>query len=447
MAYDSDELFANTAPLRLFLTAALPGAVGMLASALYDVADGIFVGQFLGESAFAAINLAMPFVIICFAFGDLIGVGSSVPISHALGRGDRDEANNIFSCSVIMIIATGAVLGLALTLGAGPLMTLMGAEGELHRMAMRYLQIYAFFSPITTLLFAIDNFLKISGHVHRSLMLNILMAVLGAVIEFTFLAVFGMGTWGAALAYCLSMSIRVFVGFWPFFRKRMTLDFVRPRFSLETTVLVVKLGMSTFLANVAGRIASIYLNMVLLAEGGEEAVSVWGVLMLVDGLMMPLVYGSIDALQPAVGYNWGAKRYDRVRALEKYCFIAAGVISLCMVALINLVPDQLTRLFIGNATPEFLQMARRAFRFETITYLTWWFSFAVQSYATAVGKPRMATVITFLRTFAFPVAATFALRPLGLTGVWLVLPISCVAAAVLAAVMLVRYGAELKLVD
>ena len=93
---DQNALFAKTPPGKLCLIAAIPGAIGMLASALYQLVDGILVGQVLGEAAFAAINLAMPFVIINFALADLIGVGSSVPISVRLGQGDKDAANNIF---------------------------------------------------------------------------------------------------------------------------------------------------------------------------------------------------------------------------------------------------------------------------------------------------------------------------------------------------------------
>ena len=148
---DSKTLFANTPPGRLFFMAALPGSIGMLASALYQLIDGILVGQVLGEAAFAAINLAMPFVIINFALADLVGVGSSVPIAVRLGQGDERAANNIFTCACLLIVGTGALLGAALFLAAPLLMALMGAEGELASLATLYLRVYALFSPVTTI--------------------------------------------------------------------------------------------------------------------------------------------------------------------------------------------------------------------------------------------------------------------------------------------------------
>ena len=108
---NSNALFAKTPPLKLFFIASIPGAVSMLASALYQTLDGVFVGQFLGATAFAALNLAMPFVIINFSLADLIGVGSAVPISICLGRKDEQEANNIFTCACLMIVGAGVGVG------------------------------------------------------------------------------------------------------------------------------------------------------------------------------------------------------------------------------------------------------------------------------------------------------------------------------------------------
>ena len=113
---DPKTLFARTAPGRLFFLAAVPGAVGMLASALYQLIDGILVGQVLGEAAFAAINLAMPFVIINFALSDMIGVGSSVLISVRLGQKETGEASNVFTCACLLIVGTGLAVGAVLWL-------------------------------------------------------------------------------------------------------------------------------------------------------------------------------------------------------------------------------------------------------------------------------------------------------------------------------------------
>ena len=152
----------------------------------------LFVGQGLGSTAFAAINLAMPFVIINFALADLIGVGSSVPISISLGQGKKDEANGIFSSSVLLIVGASAVLGFVLFLLAPLMISLMGAEGEFRDLAILYLRVYVAFSPVTTIVFAMDNYLKICGKVKTSMALNIMMSVCAAVLEVIFIFVFSL---------------------------------------------------------------------------------------------------------------------------------------------------------------------------------------------------------------------------------------------------------------
>lgn len=444
---DSRELFAKTPPLRLFFIAALPGAVSMLASALYQMLDGVFVGQYLGETAFAALNLAMPFVIINFALADLIGVGSAVPISVNLGKGEKREANNIFTCACIMIIVAGAAVGALLYAFAPALMALMGAEGEFAALAVQYMRVYALCSPVTTIIFAVDNYLRICGYIRGSMWLNILMSALSAVLEFLFLGVFDFGIWGAALATSLGMLICVLIAFVPFLRGRALLSFTKPRFSMAMTRQIVSCGSPNFLNNIAGRITSIIMNAILVRLGGETAVSVYGILMFADGFIQPLLYGMCDSLQPAVGYNWGARAFSRVRAIEKCCFTASAVVSLGSTVLVALIPGLITRLFVSDPAPEVMEMSVTALRIFALTYITRWFSFATQSYMLAIETALPASLISVSTALVFPVLLIAALYPLGLTGIWMNFPLTSVLAGVMSIVILKKLRAWLNRPD
>ena len=444
---DSRELFAKTPPLRLFFIAALPGAVSMLASALYQTLDGVFVGQYLGETAFAALNLAMPFVIINFALADLIGVGSAVPISVNLGKGEKREADNIFTCACIMIIIAGAAVGALLYAFAPALMALMGAEGEFASLAVQYLRVYALCSPVTTIIFAVDNYLRICGYIRGSMWLNILMSALSAVLEFLFLGVFDFGIWGAALATSLGMLICVLIAFVPFLRGKALLSFTKPRFSMAMTRQIVSCGSPNFLNNIAGRITSIIMNAILVRLGGETAVSVYGILMFADGFIQPLLYGMCDSLQPAVGYNWGARAFSRVRAIEKCCFTASAVVSLGSTVLVALIPGLITRLFVSDPAPEVMEMSVTALRIFALTYITRWFSFATQSYMLAIEKALPASLISVSTALVFPVLLIAALYPLGLTGIWMNFPLTSVLAGVMSIVILKKLRAGLNRPD
>lgn len=441
---NSHTLFAKTPPFRLFLYAAVPGAVSMLASALYQLIDGVFVGRFLGETAFASLNLAMPFVIINFSLADLIGVGSSVPISISLGRRQDGEANNIFTCACLMIFATGIFIGGLLFAAAPLLIGWMGARGEFAGLAVQYLRVYALCSPITTIVFAMDNYLRICGKIRGSMLLNILMSVLSAVLEFVFLFVFRWGIWGAALATCLGMCICAAVAFIPFLRGNMQLRLCMPRFRLGMIRQIVACGSPNFLNNIAGRITSILMNLLLIRFGGESAVSIYGILMYAEGFIQPLLYGMCDSLQPAVGYNWGAKSYSRVKAIERCCFTASGILSVLSALVIFFYPAPIASLFIKDAGGGFLEAAVAALRLFSITYLTRWFSFATQSYMLAIEKPAPASIISVSTALAFPVLLVGVLWPLKLTGIWLNFAATSLLAGVLSLAVLLRFRRELR---
>lgn len=437
-------LFSKTNPLKLFFIAAIPGVIGMLASSLYQLMDGIMVGRILGDTPFAAINLAMPFVIINFAIADLIGVGSSVPISHCLGRKEDDEADNIFTCSVIMIVAAGIALGALLFALAPSLLALMGAEGLLLEYGVQYLRVYALCSPVTTIIFAMDNYLRICGVIKGSLVMNVVMSVLCIGLEFLFLFVFRWGVWAAALATCLSMSVCALAALIPFFAKKLQLKFCRPRFTVKMLKRIVACGAPNFLNNIAARITSIFMNMLLLRFGGETAVNVYGVLMYADGIIQPIMYGSCDSLQPAIGFNWGAGDRKRVFSIEKCCFVACTAVSVVSAIAMLCFPTVLAELFLEGPDAATLEMTTTAMRLFAIGYFVRWLSFAAQSFFLAIGKAVRATTLSICTALVIPLILIGAFYPLELTGLWLNTPVTYFAVGILAAVLLVMFAKKLR---
>ena len=187
------------------------------------------------------------------------------------------------------------------------------------------------------------------------------------------------------------MIICALIAFYPFIRGRMQLRFCRPRFSIKMIRQIVSCGAPSFLNNIAGRITSILMNTVLLQMGGERAVSVYGILMFADGVVQPLLYGLCDSLQPAVGYNWGAGNLSRVKAIEKRCFLASAVLALAAAVTIFSFPEMVTRLFMGDTDEATMTMAVTALGIFSMTYLTRWFSFATQSFMSAIERPLQAS--------------------------------------------------------
>ncbi len=440
----SNQFFATAKPLRLFLTVAIPGLVSMLAMSLYQAFEGAFVGQTLGEAAFAAVNVGFPIVMINFSLADMVGVGSSVPISVSLGRKDEARANNIFTCSVILIIVMAALMGAFIFCTAPVFVSMMGAEGELSSLAVRYVRVYALMGPVSTIVFAFDNYLRISGFVKGSMLLNILMSVLTVIFLALFLLVFRMNVEGSALATSLAMAICAAIAIIPFLRKKTILKFVKPKFSLFMMKEIVSCGTPTFLNNIAGRVTSILMNSALIRMGGQTAVAAYSVMMYASGVIEPMLYGMCDSVQPAVGYNWGAGSLNRVRDITKVSFTICGLVSILCTAAMCSFPEFLARIFVSSEEVALMEMSVRAIPMFGLAFLFGWFGFAVQGFFAAIEKPLPATILSVCRAMIFPVALIYGLSFLGLDGLWLNYAGTSLLALVLAVIMLLRVQKTMK---
>lgn len=438
---DSRALYLDTKPGRLFMKAAVPGAVSMLASSLYQIFDSIFVGKFIGTTAFAALGLAFPLIIVNFALSDLVGIGSSVPISIMLGRKDDDDANNYFTCASILIVLTGIFSGTLMFLLAPAYLRMMGAEGELLALGVRYIRVYALFSPFVPMLFSLDNFLRVAGRPKVSMWLNIAMSIGTVVLESLLILGLRMGIDGAAIGACGAMSLCVITGMSMFARGKMQMKFVHPRFSKEMLAQIYKNGLPIFLTNVAGRVFSVVVNILLLRFGGEGAVAVYGLAIVICSMVEMLLYGVIDSLQPALGYNYGAGMTGRVKAIEKYVIAAGLLISLVGGGLIVWIPQVLALPFLEDIS--LLPLAVTVLRISCMAYLFKWLSQSIQSLFLALERPLPSMAISVCNVSVFPLLLIPVLLPWELTGIWWNFPITSALTTILALVLLWAYRKKL----
>ena len=225
-----EKLFESLPPTRLFFRCALPSMISMAMLSLYTVADGIFVGRYVGPNALAAVNLVMPLIMMSFALVDLVAVGSSVQISIRLGEKNERAANRIFSFCTGLIVALSCVIGLIMVF------------------------------------FAVDNYLRICGRVRYSMILNVVTALLNIVLDFLFLVVFRWGVAAAAAASCLSIALGTVLGFLPFVMGRLPLRFVRGTISARQLGNILANGSSEFFSSIAGSVMMVILNSVLISR-------------------------------------------------------------------------------------------------------------------------------------------------------------------------------------
>ncbi len=438
------DLFEKTRPAKLFFTLAPMGAVSMLASTLYVIVDTAIIGRYLGETAFAAINLVMPLIVIMNAVADLIGMGSAVPLAVALGRGDTKEANNVFTCATLGVILSTAICGWLLYLLAPMIIEAMGATGELARLAAQYFRVFALAAPITTIVFSVDNFLRICGKATFSMMLNIAMAAAIITLEWTFIIVFRWEIWAAPLGASIAMFSCALIAYAPFILGKFELRFCKPTCTWALVKQIFSCGFPNFLNNSAARLIAMVMNFFLLKQGGETAVAVYGILANMNEFVQSLLYGLNDSLQPAISYCWGAGHYKRVKAISKWCFGVSAVLSIMFGICIYVMPEMLVSLFMQDGSAALFEMAVPAVSIFASMFLLRWISFAVQSYALAIQKTEPVLVLSLTSVVIFPLVLIALLWPIGLNGFWMNMPVAALLSAIHGLGVLYKISREIK---
>jgi len=264
-----------------------------------------------------------------------------------------------------------------------------------------------------------DNFLRISGFVKGSMLLNLLMSGLQIVFVILFVAVWKLELVGSALAVNLGFCICAVIALIPFILGKSVLKFRRPKFSAAMLKRIVACGMPNFLNNIAGRLFSLVMNVLLIRMGGTLAVSAFSVLMYCSDLVQPMLYGLCDSMQPAIGYNWGAASYKRVKTLAKCVFTSTAVVSVFAFGLMFSIPRQLASIFVDSSEGALLDLSAHALRLFSVGFFFWWFVFSSQSFFNAIQKPKNAAIITVSTAIVFPLLMVVLLWPLGLDGLWL----------------------------
>ena len=449
---NTETMYAAMMPWRLFFVVALPGMVSMFAMSIYSIIEGAFIGQLLGEGAFAAVNIAMPVVMINFSIADLIGVGASVPISIALGKKEHDTANNVFSCSVIMIFLASLFMGTVLYLAAEPLCSMMGADDVLLDTSVRYLRTCALCSPLASIFFAMDNYLRISGYVKTSMVINVVSNFVTLGLLTFFLLGMNMDVVGSALATSLSFCLCSITAMIPFLRGKTLLRFTKPHFHKAMFREIAACGSPVFMNNISGRVTSILLNISLMTlgaqtwgeGGGTTAVAVYAVLMYASDLCWPLLYGISDSLSPAIGFNWGAENYTRVKQIVKCGYLGTGIVGLVSTAVLYFCSGIVASLFVNAEDVMLLEESTRAIRLFCFAYLFRWFGVTTQGFLSAIEKPALATIMSVSIALIFPVRMLIVLWPLGLDGIWLNFVGVNILICILGAFLLARILREMK---
>lgn len=446
----SDRLYqlANKPVGRLLWQYSLPGVVGMLVQALYNVVDRIFIGQWCGPDAIAGLTVTFPLMNIATAVGVLVGVGSCSRISIVLGKGDLSTAERYLGNALTLTVLNAAIYISVFALLMEPLLRTFGASDATLPIAAEYMFWLLPGMMLINVAFSLNNVMRASGYPRRAMATMIIGAAVNVVLDPIFIKVFDMGIVGAALATDIAMGVSAVFVLAHFCRRDSTLRFRRRTYRLNKTIVlgIFSIGAAPALVNAAACGINAIVNTSLAAyapEGlADTAIAAAGIFVTFTSLAVTVVLGICQGLQPIVGYNYGAGLTHRL----KRTYLLAVTVATALTATASVVglvaPQYVAMAFTTDAS--LIDFTCFAIRHSVWAFAVVGFQIISTSLFQSIGKAGKSIFLGLVRQVIFMVPLLLVLpRMAGVAGVWLSFPVSDVLATVITVAMVWRQLREL----
>ena len=418
----------------------------MMAQASYNLIDRVFVGHALGSEGIAGTTVAFPFMLVVLAFAMLIGFGGTALISIRLGEGRKAEAEHVLGNTAVLLIVASIFITTVGLLGLNRILAICGASDMVLPFARDYLRIIVLGSVFQMISFGLNAAIRGEGNPRIAMLSMLISVLLNVILAPIFIFWFSWGMQGAALATVISQAVAAVwvVGY--FLAGTSVLRFHAHTLRLDGSICrcIFVFGSPPFAMQLTASVLQSLLNHQLSVYGGDLAISVMGVLYAMFMMVAMPIFGLNQGAQPIIGYNYGARRFDRVKKALEMAVLAATGLAVVGFSGMTLCPAQVIRLF-NQEDVALVALGTHAIRIATMMMPLVGFQIVSASYFQAVGRPKEAMLLMLSRQLLLLVPAALIL-PLffGLDGVWAALPTADFGASVLTGICLLLELRELK---
>lgn len=391
----------------------------MVFTSVYSIVDGFFVSNYVNKTAFAALNLVFPTLMILGSIGFMMGAGGSALVAKSLGEGKKDEANKIFSGVVYATAIMGVTVTLLVVFFVKDISVLLGATEEMLPYCVTYARILV--AGIT--LFMIQNlfqtFFIVAERPGLGFLITAAAGVTNIILDAVFIIVAKLGLAGAAYATVIGQFVGSVIPVIYFFsKKNPSLSLGKPTFAPHIILKTVTNGSSELLSNIAASIVSIVYNFQLLKFAGENGVSAYGIIMYTSFIFAAVFIGYAIGVAPIVSYNYGAQTHAELKNVLKKSLVLNAVSGAVMTVLSASLAKVLASIFVSY-DPELLSMTTTAIRIYSVSFIFMGINIFTSSFFTALNNGLISAIVSFSRTLVFQIGAVLLL-PLafGINGIW-----------------------------
>ncbi|MDD3169192.1 MAG: MATE family efflux transporter, partial [Eubacteriales bacterium] len=424
---------------KLLMEFSIPAIIAMIANALYNVVDSIFVGRGVGSLALTAVTIAFPIMIMLMAFGMLIGIGATALISIKLGQQRREEAEQILGTAFAMTIVMGIGISIIILPFLDPILRFLGATPDVFGYAKQFASVILIGTVFQFISFGLNNIIRAEGNPVISMATMLFSAVSNTILNPLFIFVFHWGVVGSALATVITQIIVSGYIIYHFTIGHSNLKLYKKNIRIRFDLLgkITTIGLSPFLLQIAASITLFIFNNNLLTYGGEMAVAAMGVINRVTMMLLMPIFGINQGAQPIIGYNYGAKKYDRVKKTLTLASIAATLICVFGFGISELFSHQIIGLF--NKDKELIEIGTRGIRIFMIMIPIVGIQIVITNYFQAVGKASKAILLSLTRQVIFLIPLVLILpRFFPLDGIWMAGPVADFSSSLLAVLLLTK---------
>ena len=418
----SNQKHLGDAPIgKLLLQYSIPAIIGMIVNALYNIVDRMFIGNIpdIGSLAITGVGITMPIMTIVLAFGMLIGIGTTANISLNLGKGNRTTAEKLLGNAFTLSIIVGLAIAITGTIFANPILNLFGASENTLFYTKEYIGIILLGCTFNILSFALNSTVRADGNPKMSSITMVIGCGANIILDYLFIFVLNLGVKGAALATIISQAITFFIILYYYTAGNSNLKLKIENFKLKKHLVTMTfaIGIAPFATQIATSLVQVIANNALKTYGSDLAIGAMTVISSLNIIFMMPIFGINQGCQPIIGFNYGAKKYERAKEAFKYATIAACVICIIGFVSIQCFPTQIISLF--NNDPELTTLAIKGIRIYLLMMPVVGINIVATSYYQSIGKAKISMFVSLLRQVILLIPFTIILpKFIGLDGVW-----------------------------
>ena len=436
------ENYLGEAPIgKILIKYSIPAIIGMIVNALYNVVDRIFIGNIpgVGSLAMTGLGVTMPIVTILLAFGMLIGVGTAANISIKLGQGKREEAEKLIGNSLTLGIIIGLILTVIGIVFGDSLLSLFGASEGALPFAKAYINIILFGAIFNIIAFSLSSTIRADGNPQMSAIIMVVGCLANVVLDALFIFGFGWGIEGAALATIISQAITAIWVIVYYTRGKSNLKLKKENMKLDMKLvkIIFAIGLAPFAMQISASLVQVISNNSLKTYGGDVAIGAMATISAIAMMFLMPIFGINQGSQPIIGYNYGAKKYDRAKKAYLISTLASVIILFIGFMIIQIFPREILGLF--NKDEELMKIGITGVRIYLCMIPISAMAITGSNYFQSIGSVKKAMVLSLLRQILLLIPLLIILpKSFGLTGVWLSQPVADFLATVITLILLIK---------